>query len=297
MNRNGLETFLKVAEKMNITETAKALYISQPAVSKAIKNLEESLGVKLFLRDKQTGLILTEVGKEILILARQMKLIENKIYQVAYQENKLLRGTVKVGSFPAVSTNILPLIISLFRDKYPSVNIELIEGTSNQIKRWVEERTVDFGIVSSPFNPFAYKVLYDDHMVAIIPDYHKLSKEQEINLEDYQDDIIFCKGGHELALSEKFQKNNITYKENLTVQNAETLINMVKNNLGIGIISNFTLSSVSHNLIKKEIVPKVTRKIGIITHAFEEMTPASKEFIKHLVQDDNYLDLLETSNN
>jgi DNA-binding transcriptional LysR family regulator len=286
MKLNSLETFLKVAEKMNITEAARELYISQPAVSKVVKNLEESLGVKLFLRDKQNGLLLTEVGKEILILARKMKLIENKMYQVAYQENQLLRGKVKVGSFPAVSTKILPQVISLFRSKFPDVKIELVEGTSNQIKKWVEERTVDFGIVSSPFDSFEYKVLYHDYMVAIIPAHHKLSGEQEINLENYQGDIIFCKGGHELALAKKFQKKDITYKENLTVQNAETLINMIKRNLGIGIISNFTLSSVRHNLTIKDIIPRVTREIGVITHSFEEVTPASKNFINFIIDTD-----------
>jgi DNA-binding transcriptional LysR family regulator len=283
MKMNNLETFLKVAEKMNITEAARELYVSQPAVSKVVKNLEESLGVKLFLRDKQNGLLLTEVGKEILILARKMKLIENKMYQVAYQENQLLRGKVKVGSFPAVSTKILPQVISSFRSKFPDVKIELVEGTSNQIKKWVGERTIDFGIVSSPFDSFEYKVLYHDYMVAVIPDHHKLSDVQKINLENYQGDIIFCKGGHELALTKKLQKNDITYKENLTVQNAETLINMVKRNLGIGIISSFTLSSVRHHLIIKDIIPRVTREIGVITHSFEEVTPASKNFIDFIM--------------
>lgn len=284
MNMNNLRIFMKVAEKMNITEASKELFISQPAVSKAVKNLEKSLNIKLFIRDKQNGLMLTEVGKEILILARQMKVIENKIYQVADRENKLLNGKIKVGSFPAVSTNILPKTIALFRSKYPLVNIELVEGTSNQIKEWVEDRTVDMGIVASPFDPYEFKILHNDYMVAIIPENHRLNQEKKIDLEKYQNEIIFCKGGHEIAISKIFQINNIEFKENLTVQNAETLINMVKNNLGIGIISNFTLSSVSHNLIIKNINPRITRDIGIITHSFDEVTPATKEFINVMIQ-------------
>lgn len=83
-------------------------------------------------------------------------------------------------------------------------------------------------------------------------------------------------------MSNAFSQYNIELKENLTVQNAETLINMVKNNLGIGIISNFTLSSVPHQLIKKDIFPRVTRDIGVIAHSFEEITPAAHEFVKVL---------------
>ncbi len=99
MNMNHLHIFVKVGEKLNITEAAKELFISQPAVSKAIKNLESSLQLKLLIRDKHHGLMLTDIGKEILLLARQMKGIESKIYQVANRENKLLNGKVKIGSF------------------------------------------------------------------------------------------------------------------------------------------------------------------------------------------------------
>lgn len=120
-------------------------------------------------------------------------------------------------------------------------------------------------------------------MVAVIPPQrNELKLEKHVDLETYQDDLIFCKGGHEIAMSNAFSQYNIELKENLTVQNAETLINMVKNNLGIGIISNFTLSSIPHQLIKKDIFPRVTRDIGVIAHSFEEITPAAHEFVKVL---------------
>lgn len=100
MNMNSLHIFVKVAETLNMTEAANELYISQPAVSKAIKTMETSLGVKLLIRDKQNKLKLTDAGKEIVVLARQMIVIENKIYQVADQENHLLRGKSKSARSP-----------------------------------------------------------------------------------------------------------------------------------------------------------------------------------------------------
>ena len=69
MNMNSLHIFVKVAETLNMTEAANELYISQPAVSKAIKTMETSLGVKLLIRDKQNKLKLTDAGKEIVVLA------------------------------------------------------------------------------------------------------------------------------------------------------------------------------------------------------------------------------------
>ncbi|WP_058300593.1 LysR family transcriptional regulator [Gorillibacterium timonense] len=284
MNMNHLEVFMKIAEKLNITEAAKALFISQPAVSKALKNLEISLQVKLFIRDKQNGLMLTDVGEEMLILARKMKEIENKMVQLACQENKLLRGKVKIGSFPAASTNLLPEVICSFRSQYPKVTIELMEGTSNQIKQWVEDRTVEIGIIASPFDHFSFKILAHDYMVAIVPENHPLKSQSEINLEHCRNDLIFCKGGHESAVLNTFHDNDISFHESLTVQTAETLIQMVQKNLGIGIISHFTLTSVPHHLIVKEIVPRITRDIGIVAHSFDEVTPAAKQFISVMGQ-------------
>lgn len=69
MLNHNLRIFIRVAEKGSITETANELYISQPAVSKAIKILEDELNLKLFHRDKRKGLILTDIGHEILFIA------------------------------------------------------------------------------------------------------------------------------------------------------------------------------------------------------------------------------------
>ena len=75
-----LRIFLSVAERGSITKTANELFISQPAVSKTIKSLEQKLSLKLFHRDKRHGLILTDAGEKILLLARQMEQLEQRMY-------------------------------------------------------------------------------------------------------------------------------------------------------------------------------------------------------------------------
>lgn len=218
------------------------------------------------------------------MLARQMKSIENSIYQIAGRENHLLGGKVIVGSFPAASTNLLPKAIAIFRTKYPLVKIEILEGVSDQIKQWVEDRTVEIGIVASPFHSFEFERLQSDYMVAIVPSDHPLAKEPIIDLECCQDDVIFCKGGHEMAMNSILSEYQIELGEGLTVQSAETLIRMVRNRLGIGLISNFTLASVPHDLVVKTIRPGITRDIGIVAHSFGEISPAAKQLVSVLLQ-------------
>lgn len=284
INLNHLNVFMTAAEKLNITETAKALFISQPAVSKTIKQLEDALQVRLFVRDKQNGIILTDVGREVMVLARQMQSIENRIFQVASRESQLFSGKIKIGSFPAASTLLLPEAIARFRAKYPHIQIELSEGVSDQIKEWVTDRTVEIGLVASPFMGFEHHSLVQDQMVAVIPDDHKLQNTAIIDLGSYQHDMIYCKGGHEAAMNSILQQYHLNLESNLTVQTTETLIHMVRKRLGIGLVFDFTLSSVSHELIIKPITPVITREIGVIALSFEEISPASMEFVRMMIE-------------
>lgn len=285
MNLRNLQIFLTVTEEMNITHAANKLFISQPAVSQAIKNLETELSVRVFVRDKHRGLSLTEVGKEIALLGRQMRGIEQRIYEIADQENNLMRGKLKIGCFPAVSKNILPQAFAAYKKKYPHVSVELHEGTSNQIKEWVNDRIIDVGIVASPFEGYDSITLANDYLVAIIPLAHELNTQDTIRLSEHQNDFIFCKGGQETAMLTLFAKEEIDFKENLTVQTVESLISMVENGLGIGIVSNFTLSSVSHHLSVKPVFPNIKRDIGLVTLAFKEASPATKAFITLLANE------------
>ena len=154
MISNNLKVFVQVAEKGSFTGAANTLYISQPAVSRAVKALEDELEVKLFCRDRRNGLILTEAGKKILSLALQMEDLENRIYQTAYNENHMMGGRVRIASMPILTSVILSKVFSRFRKMYPGVNVELMEGSASEIRSAIEAHEVDFGFFCSPFgNP------------------------------------------------------------------------------------------------------------------------------------------------
>ncbi|MDT8716962.1 LysR family transcriptional regulator [Clostridium sp. 19966] len=277
ININNLKIFISVADEKSITETANNLYISQPAVSKAIKNLEDELSVKLFKRDKRNGLIITDVGEKILLLARQMMNIENKIYQTAFRDNNFLGSKVKIGSIPIASAVILSKAIATFKQKYPFVIIELLEGSSNEVQKMVDEHVVDFGIGISPFNDLDYQVLVEDKMVGIIVE---KKDAVSIDLNEEQNNLIFCKSGQEAAINQLRKDHKISFNESLIVQNGETVVNMVKNGVGKGVISKFVLSSIPHDLAICDIYPPIKMEIGLIAHSFDDLTPVASEFIR-----------------
>ena len=135
MNLNNLKIFINVADSGSITRAAEALFISQPAVSKAIRSIEEDLGVSLFIRDKKTGIKLTDTGERILPYARKMLLMEEKIYQTAYLSQNMLEGTLRIASLPIGIDNILVKALAFYAEKYPNVNVEILDGSSKEVKR------------------------------------------------------------------------------------------------------------------------------------------------------------------
>jgi len=272
MMNNNLRIFIQVAEKGSFTATANDMFISQPAISRAIKTLEDELKLKLFFRDKRNGLILTDAGQKVLLLARQMADWENRIYQTAFRENNFLGGKVRIASMPILTSVILSKVFYEFRQKYPYVTFELMEGSSLEIRKAVEEHQVDFGFTSSPFGKLDHEVLLTDHMVAICKD--DFISDLPIDLNDNTEMYILCHAGHESVL-EELKEINSKLDHSFTVQQAETVINLVNENNGIGIISEFVLNATPNSLKRIAVVPPVQMDIGLIANDLKDLTPVA----------------------
>ncbi len=274
MLNHNLHIFINVAEKGSITEAANELYISQPAVSKAIKNLEEELNLKLFHRDKRKGLILTDVGHEILLLSRQMADLENRMYQTAFRSNNFIGGKVKIAAVPIVTSYCLAKVLYAFRQKYPFVTVELTEGSASDVKKAVEEHQVDFGISYSPFGTLDYEVIYEDHMIAVSKD--PLSQGSIVDLSEKPEQFILCQSGKEVTL-ENLDTNASFLARSTIVEHAGTVIALAEEKNGIGIVSNLLAEITPNDLHRYPINPEIHSEIGIIAHNIDDLTPVALE--------------------
>lgn len=272
MMNNNLCIFIQVAERGSFTQVANELYISQPAISRAIKALEDELKVKLFFRDKRNGLILTDAGEKILKLARQMADTENRIYQTAFRENNFLGGKVRVASMPILTSVILSKVFYQFREKYPYVTLELLEGSSAEIRKAVEEHQVDFGLTSSPFGDLDKQVVFMDRMVSV--NREPFPSDNPVPLNENTEKYILCRAGYETVL-EELKGQKIKLDHCFTVQQAETVINLVKQGNGIGILSELVLNATPNNLYRHTISPEVEMAIGIIASDLSDLTPVA----------------------
>ena len=277
MLTHNLRIFLEVANRQSITETANARYISQPAVSKAIQSLEKELSLKLFHRDKKNGMIPTEAGKKILLLARQMEDLENRIYQTAFRENNFIGGKLRIASVPVTTTVLLSKVLRQYREAYPYVAVELKEGSPLAVRKMVEEHAVDFAVTYAPFGSLDAEVLIKDEMVGILP---PDSDTEIMEIGKETDHIILCRAGMETVMERLPSGQRIDFSRSLLVQNAETVVRMVEEGNGMGLISQFTLSSVSHQLRICPVVPSMDTEIGITAQGLDDLTPVAQEFVR-----------------
>lgn len=238
--------------------------------------------MKLFYRDKQKGLILTDAGQKILLLARQMQDIESRMYQTAFCENNFLGGRIRIASMPILTSVILSKVFHDYKEKYPYVTVELIEGSATEICKAVAEYRADFGFTASPFGGLDNEVLFKDRMVALGS--HPFDPQDTISLYENPQRFIFCRAGHETTMSE-LRSRDVNFEQSFLVQQAETVISMVMQDNGIGIISDLVLTAVPHALYTAPIDPEIFLDIGLVAISLEDLTPVAAEF-KRMIQEE-----------
>ena len=278
MLNNNLRIFITAAELESLTEAAKKLYVSQPAISQAIRKLEEELNVKLFIRNKRSSLKLTEAGKDILALAYRMADLENRLYQRAYEENHLMGGMIRIASVPLGVSLILSHVLPILKKQFPDVQVKLLEGTPFEVKTMVLNFQADIGITTSPYLGLSHKLLMIDHMVSISRD-----KAVKINLKEEEEDLILCRVAKDSCL-EQLAGQNIDLSHAQVVEAASTQINMIENNNGKGVISELMLSTIPNELVRGPVLPKMEIEISLIAHSFEELPAAAKEVSDMILQ-------------
>ncbi|MBX9840254.1 MAG: LysR family transcriptional regulator [Xanthobacteraceae bacterium] len=149
MDHRGLNAFLAIARLGSVGAAASALSLTQPAVSRTLRKLEQDLGVQLFLRHS-TGMELTAFGQSLLPHATSL---ETGLHR-ALEEIDLLRGTSKgsarVGILPSLVPDILPIVLNRVRLKLPGIQLHIVEAPNHQLTRALLRGEIDFALAAAP---------------------------------------------------------------------------------------------------------------------------------------------------
>ncbi len=153
-----LNYFLAIAREENFTKAANILHVTQPTLSRQISDLEEELGVKLFIRSNH-NIRLTEDGMMLKRRAQEILSLADKTKQEFLQKDENLSGTVSIGCGEFLSTTYLAKIISQFRKKHPNVRYEIYSGNADNIRDYIERGLLDVGIMSDSIDLNKYNFL------------------------------------------------------------------------------------------------------------------------------------------
>ncbi|MFM6922987.1 MAG: LysR substrate-binding domain-containing protein, partial [Polynucleobacter victoriensis] len=137
-----------VRRNYNLTEVGNALYTSQSGVSKHIKDLEDELGIELFIRKGKRLLGLTDPGKELLGIVERMLLDAKNIKQLAEQFSQSDKGQLTIATTHTQARYALPKVVSQFKKAFPKVHLALHQGSPNEIAEMLSDGRADIGIAT-----------------------------------------------------------------------------------------------------------------------------------------------------
>ncbi|RQP22138.1 CysB family HTH-type transcriptional regulator [Piscinibacter terrae] len=176
-----------VRQNLNLTETAKALFTSQPGISKAILELEDELGVDIFARHGKRLRRITEPGQQVLRSIEVIMREVNNLKRIGDEFSKQDAGTLSIATTHSQARYFLPEPIAQLRRKFPKVNISLHQGAPRQVAQMVIDEVADIGIATESLGEFDELVTlpcYEWQHAVVMPSNHPLTQVERISLED-----------------------------------------------------------------------------------------------------------------
>ncbi len=237
-----------VRRSFNLTEVASALHTSQSGVSKHIKDLEDELGVELFVRKGKRLLGLTELGQELVGIVERILLDTQNIKKLGEQYSNKDRGQLTIATTHTQARYALPRIVTAFKAEFPKVNLVLHEASPSEIVAMLRDGRADIGIATEALQDapeLAAFPWYSWHHGVIVPKAHPLAKEKTLTLEAIADwPIVTYQTGFtgRGRIDEAFLKAEIIPDIVMTALDADVIKAYVELELGIGIIASMAFS-------------------------------------------------------
>ncbi len=263
--------FYTVATIGNITKAAQELMISQPAVSKSIKNLEEQLGGVLFTRTKR-GVVLTEEGKEF------YKYIKQAIEQISNAENKfsdlinLEVGTIRIGVSTTLTRQFLLPYLEKFHKLYPKIKIQIFTQLASELFNKLGMGLLDVVIINLPYksnSEIEIKELREIHDIFIVGEAYKKLAGKKLKLEELSNyPLIFqAKGGIARTFLDNYLNvNNVVLEPEMNLTSFTLVNDFTRIGFGIGYSTKEYIQKDldEGTLYELDVVPKIpSRKVGL----------------------------------
>lgn len=285
MSLKKYSAYIKVIEMGSLTRAAEILNYTQPNISQMISSLEEECGFPLLIRQKN-GVKPTKNGLAVLPAIREMQRGYERLLETVHQINGLETGKIRIGAYTSIATNWLPKIVEEFKHLYPGIEIQLYEGNASELNNWLEEDQIDFGIGTTHNNKWDFQSLVKEPILVIMSPQHKLAKLNLIPLKAIESsEFILPYSDSHFEVHNIFKKEKILPKIAYQVRGDETIISMVKNNLGISLLPNLLLSRCTKDIVIKPLEINISRELGILMNIRKNAQTPSVNKMIHFINE------------
>ncbi|MBA3696356.1 MAG: LysR family transcriptional regulator [Methylotenera sp.] len=239
MTLSELRFVVAVAKERNFSRAAEKCFVSQPALSLAIKKLEGELGILLFERSR-TDVSPTPIGEKV--IAQAIRAIEEvaQIKEIAKQGNNQLSGVFRLGLIYSIGPYLLPELIPILRQTAPDMPLDIEENLTGQLETQLRNGVIDAAILALPFDVPGIKTLtlYDEKYVVMVPIGHPWAERKLIHAQDLaEQNVLLLNSGHCYSHQVLQACPDLSRKGQVLQGNSlETIRNMVASNLGITVL-------------------------------------------------------------
>lgn len=268
-----IKYFITVSETLNITRASEIIGISQPALSYAIKRVENELGGELFIRLKN-GMKLTKLGEEFKTRSRRLLYEWEEAQNLANPETGLMQGSYTFAIHPSVALYTLEFFIPTLQKLYPKLDFRFIHGLSREMTEKVISWEADFGIIVNPIKhpDLVIKKLYQDEVTI----FHTTNTQEKLIYDKKlsQSDYILKKLGKKIQFTGELDTGNL-----------ELVAKLVSLGLGYGLLPT-TIASQYENLKKLEGAPVFKDEIALVYRPEKHRNIVSQSIIQTIRESD-----------
>lgn len=283
-----LKEFIVLAQSETFLKAADILFISQPTLSRHIKNLEAELGVSLFERTTRSSK-LTKYGHMLLPYAKEIVELHDKFSDELSEEKRQQGLSLRISSIAAMDVYGIDTMITRFKESYAHVKTHIVPRQNGSFAELLLSRNCDFVFVREPRDlqddTFARLSVTSDHFVAVVPGSHSLAGLDSVHLSRLSEEefITLPKGTSVYQIFEDAcEKQRFLPNVVLTHHNVEHIINCVRLGMGVAILTNKLIDekSLGNEVKVLDIYPAIYSDINLCYLKQVNLTDAAAAFIR-----------------
>ena len=286
MDLSELQVFLAVAAERSFSRAAARLHRTQPAVSQAIKRLEDEFDERLFDRSSKGGQ-LTEAGQILLDYAERLTRLKDEAVEAVRELQDLRRGRVVVGANEGAVHVLLP-VIERFREEHPQAQVDVRRVAARQMASEVLRRTLDFGVVTFAPRERGIRTLSlgDDELVLLIQPTHPLAKRSQVTMEEVGRQTVIAHNDPSPArerVLQLYERRHASINIQMSLPSLDVIKRAVEMGLGVAILPRrCALAEIGHGQLAAVPMPqlRVSRSVRLIYRRGGEMSHAAEAFLE-----------------